>query len=439
MKKYLIIRKNGKIEKVENYLKSENQDKRFVKYIQAKLNSNQNSSQESKIGELGKKFGFNWEQNAPPGFLNYDYQANLMMRLIKKYARKLVRDIGFPIYEVRGSNVFDQKYPVVEAYAKLYGERLFNYKLGKHNVIMSYDASYPQFNLAAKYNLSYKNLPFAHFSISDCYRNEQSGECMKLYRNKRFFMPDLHPYFKNLEQAFKWYPKIEEQIEKASVLKYNQVIAVSSPKYWEKYKNYIIKICQGKRDSLLEIDLSPKEKYWIINVDYEIVDQLGQAREIACIQIDIGNAKKLGIEYINEDSQAINPIIIHSAVPGGLERYLYMALDKFPKSFPLWLYPIQLRIIPVGEEYIKSAENFAKQYLKKVRYDIDDRALSVSHKIKYAKDNLIPNLIVWGKKEENKKGNYRKVIQLKEEIKKENKVFINRDWPAKLDERIKIS
>ncbi len=439
MKKYLVIRKNGKVEKVENYLKSNDQEANFVKYINAKLGSSKNSSQKSRVGELGRRFGFNWEQNAPPGFLNYDYQAQLMMRLVKKYARKLVKEIGFPIYEIRGSNVFDKHYPVVEAYAKLYGERLFNYKLGKHDVVMSYDASYPQFNLASKYNLSYKNLPFAHFSISDCYRNEQSGECMKFYRNKRFFMPDLHPYFKNLDQAFKWYPKIENQIEKAAILKYNQVIAVSSEKYWEKYQEYIINISKGKRNSLVEIDLSKKDRYWIINVDYEIVDQLGQAREIACIQVDIGNAGRLGIEYINENREAVNPVIIHSAVPGGIERYLYMALDKYPKSFPIWLYPIQLRIVPVGEEYIDSAEALCQNSLRKIRYDIDDRALSVSHKIKYAKDNLIPNVIVWGEQEEKKKRNYKKVMQLKKELNAKNVVFINRDWPAKLSEQIKIS
>lgn len=83
-------------------------------------------------------------------------------------------------------------HPVVEAYASLYGDRLFNFNAGNKKLVMSYNASYPQFNLAGQYSIKDKHLPFAHFSISDCYRLEQSGECMLFVRQRRFFMPDLH-------------------------------------------------------------------------------------------------------------------------------------------------------------------------------------------------------------------------------------------------------
>lgn len=355
--------------------------------------------------KYASKLGFNWEENAGAGLLQYDYKANFIMNLLREYARNLVHKIGFPILEVSGSNMFDIKHPVVEAYANLYGEKLFKAGSGKKKYVMSYDASYSQFNLAAKYNLSHRDLPFAHFSISDCYRFEQRGELMMFYRQRRFFMPDLHPYFKDINQAFEWYPKIESVlIESAKDVNrdYQVVVAVSSIENFEKYKAEIKQIAiNGNRDILIEIREDGQDYYWIINVDYKIIDKSGHSREIACIQIDIGNAERLGIEYSDENGVKRNPVIIHSAVPGGLERFLYMIFDDFKNSMPLWLYPIQIRLIPVSEKFNDFCIKLQNKCRNKARIDIDDRAESVSRKIKEAHKDLIPYSIVIGEKELN--------------------------------------
>jgi threonyl-tRNA synthetase len=295
-------------------------------------------------------------------------------------------------------------YPVVQAYAGLYGDRLFNFKSGDKPLVLSYDASYPQFNLAGKYSISYKQLPFAHFSISDCYRNEQSGELMMLYRQRRFYMPDLHPYFKDIAESFAWYPKIQEQIlnaAKESNRNFHIIVEVASVKFWEQYKKEIKQIAEGiNQEVLVIVNDDNNDRYWIINVDYKIVDQFQQSREIACIQIDIGNAKRLGIEYVNQKGKKVNPVIIHSAVPGGIERYIYMLLDNFPKSFPVWLYPSQLRLLPVSEKYIDFCMQLINRYVHlPIRMEIDDRSVGVGNKIKRAHYNLVPFIVVIGERE----------------------------------------
>ena len=388
--------------------------------------------------------GFNWEPNADIGFAQHDYKAWLIMRLVQEYARVLVSKIGFPIYEVRGSNVFDMSYPVVEAYAKLYGDRLFQFKSGKKKVVMSYDASYPQFNLAGKYQLSYKDLPFAHFSLSDCYRHEQSGECMLFYRQRRFFMPDLHPYFKDVEESFQWYPMIEKQIVNAAgeVNRRYQVIAeVGSMEFWEKYKEKIVNISKkSKRDMLIDIKRDGKDRYWIINVDYKIIDSLGQSREIGCIQIDIGNAERLGIEYLDKNNKKHYPAIIHAAVPGGIERFLYMLFDNFKECFPLWLHPIQIRLIPLGEKYLNHCLNLLEDHRDKpVRIDIDDRGESVGKRIKRAREELIPHAIVIGEKEVHGKGNISDLNFAIDSIVEnaKGKPFINYSWPSLVSKQVR--
>jgi threonyl-tRNA synthetase len=286
----------------------------------------------------------------------------------------------------------------------LYGDRLYQFKSGSKNVVLSYDASYPQFNLASQYSLSYRQIPFAHFSISDCYRHEQSGECMLLYRQRRFYMPDLHPYFKNVEQAFEWYPAIQKQLLEAarSVNRdYHVCIEVASEKAWMNYQEHLARIARGlNHDILCVVNHDDKDRYWIINADYKFIDKLGQSREVCCIQIDEGNASRLGISYVDSNGQKKAPIIIHAAVPGGIERFVYMMFDDFPHSFPLWMYPVQLRLLPVNQNHLALCQRLVEE-LKPfpIRVEIDDRPESIGKKIKLCHQDLVPLSAVIGDKE----------------------------------------
>jgi len=428
--KYLVINKKGKIYIPKEYLASKECSSDMNILIRREVLGEQwESEKKSEYIKIANKLGFSWEENSQIGFLNYNYKAVLIKRLVEGYARNLVNQIGFPIYEVKGSNFFDLKHPVVQSYAGLFGDRLFK----SNNMVMSYDASYPQFNLASNMKLKESDFPFAHFSISDCYRNEQRGECMLLYRNRRFFMPDIHPYFKNVEQAWDWYPKVEEQLResfKFAGKEYLNIAKVSSQDNWEEYKNGIIKLAvDNEKEILVDIKIGEEEKYWIVDVDYGVIDQFEQFREIGCIQIDVGNARRLGIKYDNDKY----PVIIHSAIPGGIERYIYMLIDNF-KEFPIDFQPIQLRIIPVGEKYVDYALKLVKKNMD-IRIDIDDRAESVSKRIKMVHEENIPNVLVVGEKEMKENSQ----LGIFKEIRKSLNLdvgFLKMNWPVLISRRL---
>jgi threonyl-tRNA synthetase len=443
--KYYVLKANGEIVDPEKYLESSQCPENFKAFIEREaLNKKVDPGLKSDYLSYAKRLGFDWEPNSDRGFARFDYKAQLIMRLVKEYARQLVNEIGFPIYEVRGANFFDMSYPVVQAYAGLYGDRLFQLDAGDKRLVMSYDASYPQFNLASKYQLREKHLPFAHFSISDCYRLEQSGECMLFVRQRRFFMPDLHPYFKNIDEAFQWYPKIEEKLLEAvkDIHRYYEVvIEVSSEENWHEYQKRIEGIAKNlNQDILVAIIRDGKDRYWIINVDYKIIDQLGQSREICCIQIDVGNASRLDIHYKDEKDQKHFPVIIHSAVPGGIERYLYMLFDNFKISFPLWLYPAQIRLIPINQKHIA----FCKRLIEEnnnlpVRIEIDDRDEHLNKRIKQAHEDLIPFIVVIGDKEMSSEANLKEfnnaLNRVVENVK--NKPFIPLSYPNLVSVQVK--
>jgi threonyl-tRNA synthetase len=442
---YFVIKSNGQIIDAKAYLENGQGSDNFKLFVKREaLNEGVNRGAEGKPKYLSvaKKFGFGWEPNADIGIAQYDYKANLMRRLVQDYARMLVKQVGLPLYEVNGSNIFNMDHPVVDAYAKLYGDRLYKFKSGNSQVVMSYDASYPQFNLAGQHSLSHKNMPFAHFSISDCYRHEQSGECMLLYRQRRFYMPDIHPYFKDVAEAFEWYPKLQEQIlAAADELKrdYEMVIEVSSPKHWKQYQAEILKVAASfGRDVLVGIHDDNADRYWIINVDYKIIDALGQSREIACIQIDIGNAPRLGIEYMDEAGKNQNPVIIHSAIPGGIERYLYMALDGLNNGLPLWLYPVQIRLVPVSDQYIELCQKLVSSKAGlPVRIEIDDRNESVGKKVKQAREDLLPYSIVIGEKEAADGAKELESAVEDIALASKGKPFIPLEWPELVSRQIR--
>lgn len=442
--RYLIIKPNGDLVDPKIYMDSLECDPEFKVMIQREalgIGVSNDVSEASDYQKYAKKLGFKWEDKVSIGFLQYNYKADLIMRLVKEYSRKLVNELDLPIYEVKGSNFFDLEHPVVRSYAQLFGDRLFIQKNGDESMVMSYDASYPQFNIASNSQLSHKNMPFAHFSVSDCYRYEQSGECMLLYRSRRFFMPDLHPYLRDLEEAFKYYFKIEEKLIEAIAManrQYWNLIKVSSQKNWDDYKDEIIKIAVNRGvPALVEIKMDNEDRYWIIDVDYSIIDSFSQVREICCIQIDVGNAKRLDIKYVDQNDIEQYPVIIHAAVPGGIERFIYMMLDNYKQSFPLWLHPVQVRIVPVSDKHHDAVDQFVDSCRDiPIRIEIDDRSESVAKRIKMAHEDLVSEVLVFGDKEADDPGQARqKVFNVAREI--EDYPFIKLSWPKHLSRQIK--
>jgi threonyl-tRNA synthetase len=444
--KYFVLKQNKQVMQIDDYLRQPDKNPDLVRFIRREALNEvlvEQSNDRPRYLQYANKLGFRWEPNADIGHVQYDYKANLMRRLVQDYARQLVHELGMPVYEVNGANIFNLSHPVVDAYASLYGDRLYGFKSGDNAVVMSYDGSYPQFNLAAKAPLSYKQLPFAHFSIADCYRHEQSGEMQLLLRQRRFFMPDIHSYFKDIAEVFDWLPKLQQKIVDAArhaERSYQVVIEVPSEKVWEKYLSYIEHIpAQLGADVLVNILEDGQDRYWVVNVDYKVIDKLGQEREIGCIQVDIHNAARLGIQYIDKDGSKKHPVIIHSAIPGGIERYLYLLFDGFEEhGLPLWLQPVQIRLLPVGEAYIEPCQVLAQKYSGILRIEVDDRSLSLGSKVKAAHADLVPYKIAIGQKEvDSQFAEFEELIQdLAQHV--EGMPFIRREWPLNVSQQLPL-
>jgi threonyl-tRNA synthetase len=151
-----------------------------------------------------------------------------------------------------------------------------------------------------------------------------------MFRLRKLHMPDCHIYCKSLEEAkqvtTKLHDKIYEEIGKLN-RDYVSIYNITE-EFLKSHKDYVMQLVKREGKPVLLNFVPEGIYYWVLNIEYHIIDELERPREIATFQIDIGNAKRFDISYVDEKGQKNFPIIIHTAVIGSIERYLFTVLDN---------------------------------------------------------------------------------------------------------------
>lgn len=368
---------------------------------------------ESKVIRYLRRFGFEWEPYSDYGHMRMEPYGALIFDLVADYSRTVTRKLGIPIFEVKGTAFFNLHEKPVKEHAELYGDRLYMMETDRGEFVLRYAACHQQFSMLKDWTISYKDLPFGAFEIADSYRYEQSGEVELSFRLRRFYMPDLHVFTKDEEEAKEWLLKVHRLImDEIKLLgrNYELLINVVNPEQYERYKDFIVKIAQevGKPVLVAIYPATGANYYWTINIEYHIVDVLNRPREIGTVQIDIGNAKRFGIKYVDADQTEKYPVILHTAIIGTIERYIFTlfdtALQKKHPMLPVWISPVQVRIMPITNELLDYAEEVAQKIENEgFRVDIDDTSRPLGRKIVDAEREWIPYIVVVGQKEKEAK------------------------------------
>jgi len=357
-----------------------------------------------------RKFGLEWEPYSDVGHMRYGPEASLMFELVANYSWTVAKSLGIPVFEVRGTNMFDLSVKPVKEHAELFGGRLYQVDIDEKSYVLRYAACHQQFAMLKDWAISYRQIPFGTFEVADSYRLEQSGELLLCFRVRKLHMPDLHVFCQDVEDAkiaaMRIHRKIYEEIAKLGrdyVSIYN-----TTKSFYEQNKSFFNELVSVERKPVLLSFVPEGVYYWVINVEYTIVDDLGRPREIATFQIDVGNARRFGIAYTDAEGNKQYPPIIHSALIGTVERYIFAALDTAVKqeregkvpSLPLWLTPVQVRIVPVSDDFTQRAQDILSEIEgASIRVDLDDRPESISKRIRDAEVNWIPYIVVIGEKE----------------------------------------
>ncbi len=406
---YVIMDTAGELHSPEDF-KYGPQDAEFKSMVEKEALKRGLTGGEPHYLDYARRFGIEWESFSDSGHMRFGPEANLIMDLLADYANQVVRKIGIPVLNIKGTNMFDIEVQPIKEHLKLFGSRAYELNVDERTFVLRYAACFQQFSMVKDWTLSYKSLPFGTFEVADSYRMEQGGELLLAFRLRKFLMHDLHIYLKSVQEAIQIGDKIHRTIyEEIRKLQREYVSLYNTTRsFFEANKQAFMELVKVEKKPILLNFVPEGLYYWVLNVEYNIIDDLDRPREIGTFQIDIGNAKRFGIAYTDEKGEKQFPVIIHTAVIGGLERYLFTLLDSAVRlerqnkkpMLPTWVSPVQVRIIPVAKQFVKQGlELLGTLQETGIRADIDDRDDTMQSKIRDAELSWIPYTIIYGEKE----------------------------------------
>ena len=251
---------------------------------------------------------------------------------------------------------------------------------------------------------SYRELPLRYAESSTLHRDERGGTLHGLLRVKHITQDDAHvfvteeqiqdeihgmvEYARYLYDLFGLTPKAELSTRPEKRL--------GTDEQWDRAEQALEEAL--KRHGM-EYTISPGEgTFYGPKIDLHMTDSLGRSWQMGTIQLDYQMPERFGLVYAGADNADHRPVVIHRALLGSLERFAGILIEHYAGAFPFWLAPVQIRIIPVGEDHREPAQAL-KERLGEYRVEVDERDDTVGKRIRDAEMEKIPYVIVYGDKE----------------------------------------
>jgi threonyl-tRNA synthetase len=408
---WYILQPNGKMLTVKEFNFKGNENlQRLAKYEMAKVRASQ---QMPPHVPLMKRLEIaDYELGSDPGNIRWYPKGRLIKSLLEQFVTSKMIDYG--AMEVETPVMYDFQHPSLADYINRFPARQYLLKTEDKELFLRFAACFGQFLMVHDAQFSYRHMPLKVYELTRySFRREKSGEVVGLRRLRAFTMPDCHAFCTDLEQAKKEFMirfKLCMQIIKEIGLSEDDYEAAIrfTKEFYQENKGFINSLAKTfGRPVLVEMWEKPFF-YFRLKWDFNFVDNQNKAAALSTDQIDVENAKRYDITYVDEKGEKQYPLILHCSPSGAIERCVYALLEKAykeqqsgkPPMLPLWLSPTQVRIIPMSDKYIKNVEKLAKAIEAHcIRVDIDDRALTLQKRIRDAEMEWIPYIIVLGQKE----------------------------------------
>lgn len=258
---------------------------------------------------------------------------------------------------------------------------------------------------------SYKQLPTRLAEFGEVFRYEKSGELSGLQRVRGFTINDSHIFCREeqiKEECKNVITLIQEVYAKLGLTDYWFRLSLHDPNNTKKYSNNFLlweKSEKYLRETLQElkvdfIEATDEAAYYGPKLDVQMKNILGKEETISTVQLDFYLPERFDIEYIDEKGQKARPVMIHRAIIGSMERFIGVYLEKTKGELPLWLSPVQVKILPISEKTVTYAEE-VKQQLRQagLRVELDDSNESLGKRIRQGEMEKTPYLLIVGEKE----------------------------------------
>ena len=362
--------------------------------------------------KLGKELGiFTFDDQVGPGLPLWMPNGTIIIEELENLAKETEKEAGYKrvvtphiakesLYITSGHLPYYQEsmYPPMELDGVKYYLKAMN--CPHHHKIFSAESR------------SYKELPLRLAEYGTCYRYEQSGELFGLMRVRCLHMNDAHIYCAKEDFAKEFRAVNDMYIKYFNIFgidKYVMRLSLHDPaKLGQKYINepeLWLQTEEMVRQVLIEsnipyVEVPDEGAFYGPKIDVQIWSAIGREFTLATNQVDFAQGKRFGLEFTNRENQAETPLIIHRAPLGTHERFIGFLLEHYAGKFPLWLAPIQAKILPISDKFNDYALSVQKMMLKVgIRCEIDDRSEKIGKKIRDTELQKVPYMFVVGEKE----------------------------------------
>jgi threonyl-tRNA synthetase len=364
--------------------------------------------------KLGKELGiFTFDDQVGPGLPLWMPNGAVVIEQLERLAKDTEEKAGYK--RVVTPNIAKESLYITSGHLPYYQESMFPpMELeGEKYYLKAMNCPHHHKIFAAEQK-SYKDLPYRLAEYGTCYRYEQSGELFGLMRVRCLHMNDAHIYCSK-DQFYEEFRAVNEMY-----LKYFSIFGVEKyimrfsthepsklgkkyidePELWKETEALV-------RDVLIRtntpfVEVPDEAAFYGPKIDVQIWSAIGREFTLATNQVDFAQGKRFRLEYTNKDNQVETPLIIHRAPLGTHERFIGFLLEHYAGKFPVWLAPLQVKILPITDKSLEYAQSLLGMLKNAdIRVEVDDRSEKIGKKIRDTELARVPYMLVVGEKEMN--------------------------------------
>ena len=358
--------------------------------------------------KLGKQLGLFMLRDEGPGFLFFLPNGMILKNTLLDYWREIHRKAGY--VEISTPIMLSRHLWETSGHWDHYKENMYT------TVIDDTDFAIKPMNCPGGILVyqseprSYRDLPLRMGELGLVHRHEKSGQLHGLMRVRCFTQDDAHIFMmpEQIREEIKGVAKLIDEVYQLFGFKYHVELStrpensMGSDEDWEMATEAL----RGALDDLGR-DYVVNEgdgAFYGPKIDFHLEDSIGRTWQCGTIQLDFQLPQRFECEYIGADGEKHRPIMIHRVAFGSIERFIGILIEHFAGAFPTWLSPEQVRVLPISDKYLDYAQQVnAKLNDEGVRSSVDSRAEKIGYKIRDARLQKVPYMLIVGAKEEEEK------------------------------------
>jgi threonyl-tRNA synthetase len=357
------------------------------------------------IGERQDLFSF---QEVSPGMVYWHDKGLKLKNILIDFLRSELGARGY--IEISTPSLANTALWRVSGHSEHYRDNMFLTTLGDEEMGMKPMNCPSTFLIYKSRKWSFRELPVRYSIFDSLYRNELSGVASGLFRVKSFSQDDAHIICteEQAETELVGMLDLMERVYGVFKLQYNVKIStrpdesMGSEEEWKKATDTLVR---GVKEKGWKYEVKEKEgNFYAPKIDVDIKDSLGREWQCGTFQLDLQMPKRFKLSYTGPDGKEHTPVVLHRTILGSLERFVGVMLEHFKGALPVWLSPVQVKVIPLSDEHKNYGAKVLESLLKSgIRAEGDFASGTMGAKIRNAQLLKIPYMLVVGKKEEDSK------------------------------------